>query len=61
MQLVPSATELGNDVLGKEFGVTAGDIHIHIGEAHKAVQHRFKFVQELHFVQQDREKALPDL
>ena len=51
MELVPSATELGNDVFGKEFGITAGDIHIHIGDAHKAVQHRFKFPQELHFVQ----------
>lgn len=51
MQLVPSAAELSNDVFGKEFRIAAGDLHIHVGDAHKAVQHRFKFPQELHFVQ----------
>ena len=53
MQLVSPAPELGDNILGQEFCVATGDIHIHIGNAHKAVEHRLKLTQKLHFVKQD--------
>ena len=53
MQLIPSAPELGDDVFGKKLRVAAGDIYIHIGHAHEAVQNRLKFPQELHFVKEN--------
>ena len=53
MQLVAPATEFGDNIFGQEFRIAAGDIHIYIGNPHKAIQHRFKFSQKLYFVKQN--------
>ena len=53
MELITPAPEFRDDVPGKEFGVASGDVDIHIGHTHEAVQHGLKFPQQLHLIQED--------
>ena len=50
---VPSSSKLREDVFGQKSSVASRYVYIDIFQANETIQHRFKFIQQLNFVQQD--------
>ena len=59
VQLGTSALELGSDILGQEFRVGTGSIHIQVAMAEIAVQGP-EVLQQLHFIQKEIEPSVVD-
>ena len=52
MNLVASASELGDDVLGEKLRVAAGGVDFRV-PAEQAIEHGFEVVEQLDFVEQE--------
>ena len=52
MHLIAASSELSNDILGKETGITSGYIYVHIFHTYQAVEDRFKLSKQLYLIKQ---------
>ena len=53
MHLVAAPAKLSDDIPGEKAGIAPGYVYVCIFHAYQAVEDRFKFTKQLHFVKQD--------